>query len=198
MAVGAFPLIKLGALAIRQISKPLANIIKTRAKSNPFFRTYICMPPAQIYHYLDVNVRMRLLGLERPANVKKLNETAAIELGAELLGETIIFFVAVLTLVGEYYRQSKNSAASAAILEERWTTIEKKVEDLEFLTEQQRTEIRELSRLVFSVTPGRKPNVNVTNEPVNNSNQKPKTPSQSDDKKTDTLQDSIQDSLKKM
>ncbi|CAG7719283.1 unnamed protein product [Allacma fusca] len=45
--VAAFPIVKLGALLIKQISKPLANLAKRRAKSSPFFRTYICMPPAQ-------------------------------------------------------------------------------------------------------------------------------------------------------
>lgn len=63
MAVGAFPLIKLGALAIRQIAKPIANILKSRAKKNAFFRNYICMPPAQMYHYFEVNVKMKMLGI---------------------------------------------------------------------------------------------------------------------------------------
>lgn len=62
MAVGAFPLVKLGALAVRQIAKPIANILKTRAKSSAFFRNYICIPPAQAYHYFDVHVKMTLLG----------------------------------------------------------------------------------------------------------------------------------------
>lgn len=82
--------------------------------------------------------------------MKKLNETAAIELGAELLGETVIFIVAVLTLSAEYYRQSKKAAVEAAELEERWNQVETKIRDLEFLTEQQRTEIRELTRLVHT------------------------------------------------
>lgn len=38
---------KLGYLAVKQISKPLANVIKLRAKKHPFFRKYVCMPPAQ-------------------------------------------------------------------------------------------------------------------------------------------------------
>ena len=45
--VAAFPLAKLGTLVIKQVSKPLANAIKERAKSSYFFRTYVCMPPAQ-------------------------------------------------------------------------------------------------------------------------------------------------------
>ena len=82
--------------------------------------------------------------------MNKLNETAAIELGAELLGESIIFLVAVLTLSAEYYRQSKNSAAQAQVLEERWNNTERRIQELEFLTEKQRTEIRELTRLIHS------------------------------------------------
>lgn len=47
MVVGAFPAAKLAALLLKQISKPIANVIKERAKSHPVFRTYVCMPPAQ-------------------------------------------------------------------------------------------------------------------------------------------------------
>lgn len=47
MVVGAFPAAKLGVLAFKQLSKPVANVIKERAKSHPFFRQYVCMPPAQ-------------------------------------------------------------------------------------------------------------------------------------------------------
>lgn len=82
--------------------------------------------------------------------MKKLNESTAIELGAELLGETIIFSVAVLTLALEYYRQSKKASAEAAQLEERWSQVENRIEELEFLTEKQRTEIRELTRLMYA------------------------------------------------
>ena len=43
MVVGAFPLAKLFSLAIKQISKPVANSIKTAAKQSPAFRKYVCM-----------------------------------------------------------------------------------------------------------------------------------------------------------
>lgn len=47
MVVGAFPAAKLGVLLLKQISKPIANALKVKAKDSPFFRQYICMPPAQ-------------------------------------------------------------------------------------------------------------------------------------------------------
>lgn len=45
--MSALPVAKLAALAIKQLAKPLANIAKEKAKQSYFFRTYICMPPAQ-------------------------------------------------------------------------------------------------------------------------------------------------------
>lgn len=47
MVVGAFPAFKLGALLLKQVSKPIASVVKHNAKTSPFFRKYICMPPAQ-------------------------------------------------------------------------------------------------------------------------------------------------------
>lgn len=52
MVVGAFPIAKLSVLLIKQISKPIANACKERAKNSPFFRTYVCMPPAQCEYLL--------------------------------------------------------------------------------------------------------------------------------------------------
>lgn len=51
MVVGAFPAAKLGVLALKQISKPIATFLKSRAKNSQFFRQYICMPPAQCMYF---------------------------------------------------------------------------------------------------------------------------------------------------
>lgn len=54
MVIGAFPAFKLGALLLKQLSKPVANFVKARAKNSYFFRTYVCMPPAQFYNWCEV------------------------------------------------------------------------------------------------------------------------------------------------
>jgi hypothetical protein len=149
--VAPFPLVKLGALAVRQVSKPLANYIKSRAKSSPFFRTWVCMPPAQMYHWIEVNVKMKLLNLGKPREVQPLTEAAAVELGAELLGEFVIFCVAASTLTAEYIRQSRKASAEASALEERWNGVESRIEELEYLVNKQNAEIRELTRVTYSV-----------------------------------------------
>jgi len=56
MVVGAFPLAKLGTLLVRQVSKPIANMLIRRAKNYPFFRQYICMPPAQCKYFVSVRI----------------------------------------------------------------------------------------------------------------------------------------------
>ncbi|XP_027201459.2 optic atrophy 3 protein homolog [Dermatophagoides pteronyssinus] len=198
MAVGAFPLIKLAALAIRQVSKPLANRIKTSAKNSPFFRNYICMPPAQIYHYFEVNVKMKLLGLGKPSNVNKLNEAAAIELGAELLGEGIIFMVAVLTIAGEYYRQSKKASAEAAALEERWQRVENKILDLEFLVERHATEIRELNRMIHTNQSSIKRFASTLFSSSSSKPSKPTDNSDNNEKNVDIMKSSIDDAVDKI
>lgn len=45
--VVVFPLGKLIYLGIKQISKPISRRLQAGAKSSPFVRKYICMPPAQ-------------------------------------------------------------------------------------------------------------------------------------------------------
>lgn len=89
------------------------------------------MPPAQFYHWCEVNVKARMLNLRKPKEVVKLNEQAAIDLGAELIGEMVMFLIAAATILAEYTRQSRKYAAEGAALEERWTQIEAKVNNLE-------------------------------------------------------------------
>ncbi|XP_006106480.1 optic atrophy 3 protein [Myotis lucifugus] len=103
MVVGAFPMAKLLYLGIRQISKPLANRIKAGARRSEFFKTYVCLPPAQLYHWVEMRTKMRIMGF-RGTTIKPLNEEAAAELGAELLGEATIFIVGGACMVLEYSR----------------------------------------------------------------------------------------------
>lgn len=50
---------------------------------------------------------MWVMNLGRPVEIPKLNEQMAIELGANLLGEGIIFSIAAGILCAEYIRQVK-------------------------------------------------------------------------------------------
>ena len=54
---------KFGALAIRTLSKPVANAIKRRSADHPRFKAG-CIAFAQMWHRLEVNWSIRLLGHE--------------------------------------------------------------------------------------------------------------------------------------
>ncbi|XP_058136426.1 optic atrophy 3 protein isoform X2 [Dasypus novemcinctus] len=126
MVVGAFPMAKLIYLGIRQVSKPLANRIKEAARRSEFFKTYICLPPAQLYHWVEMRTKMRILGF-RGAAVKPLNEEAAAELGAELLGEATIFALAGGCLVFEYWRHQANQRHKDGEQRAAWDELQDEV-----------------------------------------------------------------------
>lgn len=151
MVVGAFPIAKLGALLIRQVSKPIANVIKERAKTHPFFRKYFCMPPAQFYNWCEVQAKMWILNLGKPVSVPVLNEAMAIELGANLVGEGLIFVIAAAIVLSEYNRSSRKEAAKEEEKMKEMDTLQYKIQELYFQTEAQAAQIRELTRTISSL-----------------------------------------------
>lgn len=59
-----------------------------------------------VYNWCEIKAKMWLLNLGKPVKVPELSEAMAIELGANLLGEGIIFAVAAGLLIAEYARYS--------------------------------------------------------------------------------------------
>ncbi|XP_011550542.3 putative OPA3-like protein CG13603 isoform X1 [Plutella xylostella] len=151
MVVGAFPIAKLAVLLVKQISKPIANACKERAKHHPFFRTYVCMPPAQFYNWCEVKAKMWVLNLGKPVNIPVLSQEMAIELGANLLGEGIIFVIGAGLLFIEYNRQSNKEAVKEAKREEEMKHINSTLSDLFFTVQQQQAQLREMERVVVEL-----------------------------------------------
>jgi hypothetical protein len=148
VALGAFPAAKLGALLLRQVSKPIANFVKERAKQSPVFRSYVCMPPAQFYNWCEVKMKMYFMNLGTAGKVKPLSETMAIELGSNLLGEGIIFVVAAALLLFEYNRQVRKEQAKEDIRLQEQEDLTNAIRNLDLMTEQHNAELRRLTYLV--------------------------------------------------
>lgn len=150
MVVGAFPIAKLLYLGVRQLSKPVANRIKAGARRSDFFRNYVCLPPAQFYHWIEMKTKMRIMGF-RGASIKPLNEEAAAELGAELLGEAVIFLVGGGCMVLEYSRQAANSRRKEEELNETILSLQTQLAELELTTETLDAQLREVNRQLLSI-----------------------------------------------
>lgn len=93
-------------------------------------------------------MKMWIMNLGKPVTVPTLNETMAIELGANLLGEGIIFIIAAGILYAEYARQVRKETAKEAARQEEISTLTYTIQELYFQAERQDAQIRELLRTV--------------------------------------------------
>lgn len=50
---------------------------------------------------------MRLMGVTGPTEVKPLSSERAVEIGAEIIGEMVIYTIASSAIIAEYYRSSR-------------------------------------------------------------------------------------------
>ncbi|KAF3430846.1 hypothetical protein E2986_08842 [Frieseomelitta varia] len=170
MVVGVFPALKLGVLFVKQISKPIAKFLVNQAKNHPVFRTYFIIPPAQFYHWAEVNAKIK------PTKVAKLNETMAIELGANLMGEVIIFSVAGGCLILEYNRQVAKEAKKEEARLQQIQLFTNDIKNLNQITSEQESEIQYLHEVIQEIAKHMKyeivakPRVKETNEQVQHSN----------------------------
>lgn len=108
--------LKLTSLFVRQLSKPLANTIKSNAKEHPKFRRF-CIRFAQFKHRLDMNIRLKLLN-EENIKIRPLNDAKAIQAGANFLSEGVVFSVAAGALLFETWRSRRKESKRRASIED--------------------------------------------------------------------------------
>lgn len=96
--------VKLGALVIRQVTRPVANVLKAQAKQHDSFKR-ICISLAQRMHRADVILRSRLTPSNFSKKIRPLNEEKAVENGATLFSEMFVFGVTGSVVVWETLRQ---------------------------------------------------------------------------------------------
>lgn len=86
----------------------------------------------------------------RGSTIKPLNEDAAAELGAELLGEGIIFLIGGGCMVLEYTRQSANSRRKEEELNDTIISLQTQIAELTLTTETLDAQLREFNRQLLS------------------------------------------------
>ncbi|RXN02909.1 heterogeneous nuclear ribonucleo U 1 [Labeo rohita] len=90
-----------------------------------------------------MRTKMRIMGF-RGSTIKPLNEEAAAELGAELLGEAIIFVIGGGCMVLEYSRQAANSRRKEEELAHSINSLQTQLGELALATETLDAQIREV------------------------------------------------------
>ena len=110
--MSSLPLIKLGALIIKTVTKPIAKGIRNRAKDNPTFKK-ICIGTGNLKHKIIYNFNKVVRNNKK--EYKQINESYAIEMGSEILSEMIIYTVGTGLIIGEYtYANIKKKKAELA------------------------------------------------------------------------------------
>ncbi|KAG0283018.1 hypothetical protein BGZ96_012610 [Linnemannia gamsii] len=127
--------IKLGFLAIRTVAKPIANSIKSYSAKHPKFRD-ACISVAQFSHKTEMQLKMKFLGY-KVESIRPLNDARAVEMGANFLGEAIIFGVAGSLIILENARTRMNAR-------DRKNHVDDTLDNLLLITSELREELKEL------------------------------------------------------
>ena len=136
--VANLPLIKLGGILLRTVTKPIGKSIKVNAKTSPNLKR-VCILIGNLQHNLLWRAQLR--GISQ-YQVKPLSDEQALEYGSEFIGETFIFSIAVAVASFEYHKswtkselKARAAQAKEAEKQRQWThdiaRLEMRIEALE-------------------------------------------------------------------
>ncbi|KAG2202129.1 hypothetical protein INT47_008101 [Mucor saturninus] len=128
--------IKIGYLLVRTLAKPVANSIKTQAKSHPNFKAF-CIGVAQRSHRLEMTLKMKFLGY-KTEKIRPLNDARAIESGANFLSEAFVFSVAASVILAENWRSRVTAKNRRNYVDDALESLEEKNQSLTELLEETR------------------------------------------------------------
>ncbi|KAI3680759.1 hypothetical protein L6452_35535 [Arctium lappa] len=105
----SLPFMKLGTLALRTLSKPIATRLKKQAAINPRFRTAI-MAIAQANHRFTTTIQRRIYAHDTHVQIRPLDEERAVQVAGDLIGELFVFTVAGAVVIFEVQRSARSEA----------------------------------------------------------------------------------------
>ncbi|GMH26958.1 hypothetical protein Nepgr_028801 [Nepenthes gracilis] len=140
------PLVKLGTLALKTFSKPIATRLKKQAGLHPKFRSFI-ISIAQANHRLTTTVQRRIYGHATDVEIRPLNEEKAIQAASDLIGEIFIFVVAGAAVIFEVHRSARSEARKEELRKREMEAIMRREEDLAKEVEFVKLKMVELEKL---------------------------------------------------
>ncbi|KAL2244413.1 OPA3-like protein [Sesamum indicum] len=123
------PLLKLGTLALKTLSKPIAARLKKEAGLHPKFRNII-VSVAQANHRITTTMQRRIYGHATDVEIRPLNEEKAVQAAVDLMGEVFVFSVAVAALIFEVQRSSRSEAKKEELRKQEMEGMRQRDEEL--------------------------------------------------------------------
>ncbi|KAK1412299.1 hypothetical protein QVD17_33436 [Tagetes erecta] len=140
------PLLKLGTLALKTLSKPIAKKLKQQAAIHPKFRTSI-IAFAQANHRLTTNIQRRIYGHATDVEIRPLDEEKAVQAAGDLISEVFVFSVAGLALIFEVQRSARSEAKKEEARRQEMEVMRQRDEALAEELECLKQKIQELEQL---------------------------------------------------
>lgn len=140
------PLLKLGTLALKTLSKPLAGKLKQQAAIHPRFRQLI-VNMAQSNHQITTKMQRRIYGHATDVEIRPLNEEKAVQAAVDLIGELFVFSVAVAVLIFEVQRSARSEARKEEIRKQELEAVRQKNDGLAEEVELLKRRLQELEQL---------------------------------------------------
>lgn len=138
--------LKLGALLVRQVTRPMANVLKRQAKEHAVFKE-ICIGLAQKMHVADVVLRSKLTPTKFSKTIRPLNDTKAVENGATLLSEGFVFGVTGSVVVWETLRQRQKELDRREQVTQDIAFLQSEIEEVRSTTKTQSDQIKSCQSL---------------------------------------------------
>ncbi|TXG47484.1 hypothetical protein EZV62_026778 [Acer yangbiense] len=158
------PVLKLGTLALKTLSKPLAAKLKQQASIHPRFRQFIVniaqmkLLDSEIYslntdywnqlnHRVTTRMQRRIHSHATDVEIRPLNEEKAVQAAVDLIGEIFIFTVAGAAVIFEVHRSSRSEARKEEIRKKDLEELRERDDNLTREVELLRQKLEELEQL---------------------------------------------------
>ncbi|KAH7568857.1 hypothetical protein JRO89_XS06G0061900 [Xanthoceras sorbifolium] len=123
------PALKLGTLALKTLSKPVAAKLKQQAAIHPRFRQFI-ISIAQANHRITTRMQRRIHSHATDVEIRPLNEEKAVQAAVDLIGEIFIFTVGGVIVIFEVQRSSRSEARKEEIRKKELESHGKDTEEI--------------------------------------------------------------------
>ncbi|GMY37672.1 OPA3-like protein isoform X1 [Fagus crenata] len=140
------PLLKLGTLALKTLSKPVASRLKNQAAVHPRFRQLI-IDMAQANHRFTTQMQRRIYGHATDVEIRPLNEEKAVQAAVDLIGELFVFSVAGVAVILEVQRSARSEARKEELRKQELEAMRQRDEALAREVELLRQKLEELEQL---------------------------------------------------
>lgn len=137
---------KLGTLALKTLSKPVASRLKQQASTHPRFRAFI-VGLAQMNHQITTRMQRRIYGHATDVEIRPLDEAKAVQAAGDLIGELFVFTVAGAAVIFEVQRSARSEAKKEEVRRQEMEAMRERDEAIKTEVELLKSKLAELEKL---------------------------------------------------